>query len=532
MARRLASFDMPRPGASAHFWLYSLMAAPFVGLAESTGVGALPGFTVVNVLLLSGAAWVLAGRLNWASCALVVVSPVMWWLDKPHTEVLNVACVAIGLALLDQRPNAALPAMAIAACQNPSFVGLPLAGVVTSWALRRRWSDKSRVWLGTSIAAAIVVLHPLYYLVRLGSLSGLSRAAHLHVPTVGELIVPLADPTLGLLPAAPFFALAVVSAVAVGWSRTWFRQPATWTAIVGVLTLMAAAAQATNVNHGGTPGLSRYATWFVPLSVPVLLAARAVRGRGRALVSLLAAASAAWSVVWFRPAVPEVYDRPTRLAAWLWHEHPTWHDPLPEIFAERLTALDENWLPVATAGCEKVLLTGRGGRDSAWPVPCAPVAIPPACDRPGSLCYANRTPRGYDFSVPSVATPQAFRLRREVTWPLAVQSTARRLLEDLRWWELRVVPVSEPGASVRAAANVDRAFLWQGDDRLLLFLSGVREDARVALRVAFDMRGAVIDGERGSEQPVRVGATSDGPHQLPIVGTGSTAFLVLRRAMP
>jgi len=29
------------------------------------------------------------------------------------------------------------------------------------------------------------------------------------------------------------------------------------------------AATAGNVNHGGTPGLSRYATWFIPLAIPL-----------------------------------------------------------------------------------------------------------------------------------------------------------------------------------------------------------------------------------------------------------------------
>jgi len=62
----------------------------------------------------------------------------------------------------------------------------------------------------------------------------------------------------------------------------------------------------------------------------------------------------------------------SRMASFLRVRHPSIDNPLPEIFAERLPGLDENWLPVATPGCEKLLLPGRGGRDSVWPMPCAP----------------------------------------------------------------------------------------------------------------------------------------------------------------
>jgi len=75
-------------------------------------------------------------------------------------------------------------------------------------------------------------------------------------------------------------------------------------------------------------------------------------------------ASAVLGVWTFHPARSETADRPTRLASFLWTRHPSLDNPLPEVFAERLRGLDENWLPVATPGCEKILLPGRGGRDS------------------------------------------------------------------------------------------------------------------------------------------------------------------------
>ena len=189
------------------------------------------------------------------------------------------------------------------------------------------------------------------------------------------------------------------------------------------------AAIATNVNHGGTPGLSRYATWFIPLAIPLFQQVDRVLGRRVAWMALPAVASAALGVWAFHPARAEAADRPTRLASFLWTRHPLFDNPLPEIFAERLRGLDENWLPAATAGCEKILLPGRGGRDSVWPMPCAPATPPARCQQPGATCYANHTRTGYEFVSTRVSTPQVFRLARSATWPASAEPYVAEALD-------------------------------------------------------------------------------------------------------
>ena len=57
--------------------------------------------------------------------------------------------------------------------------------------------------------------------------------------------------------------------------------------VVGLLTF----AQTPNVNHGGTPGPSRYGLWLMPLAIPALRAMTSGSGspRGRARLALVAA---------------------------------------------------------------------------------------------------------------------------------------------------------------------------------------------------------------------------------------------------
>ncbi len=68
-----------------------------------------------------------------------------------------------------------------------------------------------------------------------------------------------------------------------------FRDEWVWIGLS--VPLLFAFAQTMNVNHGGTPGMSRYALWFIPLAAPLFDATyRLTKAHGRwALRSLVAA---------------------------------------------------------------------------------------------------------------------------------------------------------------------------------------------------------------------------------------------------
>jgi len=485
LAARLASGHLPGAGESRHFVFYSALAVPLIAI----GFSATAAFAVLNGLLLAGALCIAASRLHWTWCALVFAGPILWWLDKPLTEPFTFAMYAIAFALFDSAPWWSLVAAGVAATQNPGNGALIGILALAAGAGRLSLLRDRRFWAGLLAGVAFAALHPAYYVARLGTPTRLASAGDVHWLTLQEYTAVLVDPNIGLLPQVPVYAAAVLAGallVAFRAPRGLLRPPVV-AAAASAAWLAFVAATATNVNHSGTPGLSRYATWFIPLAIPLFQELDRVLGRRVAWMALPAVVSAALGVWAFHPARAEAAGRPTRLASWLWTRHPSLDNPLPEVFAERLRGLDENWLPVATAGCEKILLPGRGGHGSVWPMPCAPATPPARCQAPGATCYANRTKTGYAFVSPRVSTPQAFRLARSATWPASAEPFVADALASLAWWNMGVRQEGDPDAMIRSSRHVGQVVMWQASNRLFALAIDVRPGAELVAQVAQEM---------------------------------------------
>lgn len=382
-----------------HFWFYSLLAAPFVRLAVASGAHPARGFSALNILLLLGLAWFLAGRVSGAVATFVVASPILWWVDKPHSEVLTFVLISVALTLLRSSPWWSIVAFGAAATQNPPMAGAMV--VVIALALwQHGWRD-GRVWTASAAGAILAGLHPLYYYWRLGLSTGLTQAIDRHWPQTRELTSAMFDPNLGIFIHDPWLLVAMVVALA-GVVRRQGRHgldaPNGAIALIAMLFIVSFT-QTTNVNAGGTPGPSRYGLWLVPFAIPVLGSisptARWMRG--------LAAASVVWCAWAFAPALPEHYLQPTSLAETIWRWWPSIDDPVAEVFAERVAGHEPARPPVATNGCEKVLLIGDGnGAD--WPAGCTSERLPDFCERKDALCYANVSNGVYRFT-PAPSTP-------------------------------------------------------------------------------------------------------------------------------
>ena len=489
LASRLAAGQLPGAGESRHFVFYSVLAAPLVAI----GLSATAAFTILNGLLLSVALYVAASRLHWTWCAIVFAGPILWWLDKPHTEPFTFAMCAIAFAVFERAPWWSLAAAGAAATQNPGHAALVGILAVAAVAGKTAFLKDRRFWMGLAAAAALAALHPGYYLVRLGTPTRLASTGDVHWVTLLEYVTVLADPNVGLLPQVPVFATAVLAGSLLLAFRAPRRlvSPGVVAAATSAAWLAFVAAMAANVNHGGTPGLSRYATWFVPLAIPLFQGLDHVMGRRVAWMALPAVVSASLGVWAFHPARVEAADQPTRLASFLWTRYPSIDNPLPEIFAERLRGLDENWLPVATAGCEKVLLPGRGGRDSVWPMPCAPVSVPARCQAAGATCYANRTKTGYAFVSPSVSMPQAFRLARGATWPLSAEPFVADALASFAWWNMDVRQVGDADTIIRSSRHVGHVVIWQAANRFFAFAIDAGPGAELIAQVTQEMSVAL-----------------------------------------
>jgi hypothetical protein len=366
-----------------HFWMCSLLAAPFVAIAAAAGAHPAIGFTALNVILMLGVCWLLM-RAGAGLVAVLFAVLMVWWIDKAHAEIFFAALVGGALLLRTTAPAPALLLLGVAAAQGPV-----LAVLLAGCAAEALWRNGPRPRLVLAAAAALLIaaLHPLYYLWRLGTASPLTATVIPHVPGVRALVTPLVDLNLGIVWFAPLLCgLTLAGAVLALRRRSWGAVPLA----VGALALLVAAAQAVNVNHGGTPGPSRYGVWTLAILLPLAVDG-AARLRWKTAAGIATAATVIFSVLVLHPDEPDrgITPSPTALAALVWTRVPVLDNPLPEVFAERVAHQDGiAGLPMATPRCEKVLLVADA-TGVAWPLQCEARAVPDACAVAGAVCYAN-----------------------------------------------------------------------------------------------------------------------------------------------
>jgi hypothetical protein len=475
-----------------HFWLYSLAAAPGVALARATGVHVNSAFTLVNGALLFGLVWILARRGHLLAAILVTVGPPLWWLDKAHAETFLFVTMAAAMLNAVLRPAPALVSAGLASGQNPAGL-LVLAAAGAAAVARWLWpsaaaaSDGDPRWGARTMGAAAIAmllasLPSAYYLWHLGTWSPLAPAIARGLPTARALLTPLVDLNLGLVWHAP----VLVGLAVVGF---WIADGRTrlMCACVSV-GLLAVFAQVVNINHGGTPGMSRYALWLLGTWMPLIVLGTDAVSRRRAWPVALVAVSVALAWFLFRPSLADrAGASPNTLASLAWRMVPSLENPLPEVFAERVSGLDGNPpVPVALPGCEKVLTRGDGA-DAAWPFPCEPRPAPAACTIRNALCYAN----GEAFVVaPSQAsfTPAPFS-------PHAWTSRDTHGLDAL-------LPLTGRGARHRrSTAALDRitslddtvwSYVVEGEDGTLAWVKARPEAKRPVVRITLS-RPARVD---------------------------------------
>jgi hypothetical protein len=394
----------------AHFWFYPLLAAPFVHVAMTLGLDPQAGFVALNLGLIVGLTVLFASRIAPAGVLLVVFSPIIWWLDKPHTEVFTFTLVATALVLLREKPWWSIVAFGAAATQNPPIAGAMAIALVVG--LIQHGFAERRLWFAGVAGALLAGLHPAYYYSRLGVWSGLTGGIDRHWPAMREVTTVPFDSNVGVFVLAPLLSVTMIAALVAVLRRPQHRRMdiATGAMLLIAVLFLLSFTQTTNYNSGGTPGPSRYGMWLVPFLAPMI---GWVDSRARWLWSL-AVASSLWSVWAFAPARPERYVEPSALASYLWSHAPDIDNPVAEVFVERLGGSEFTRPPVATSGCEKVLLVGNGS-SAIWPQRCTSADLPDFCRSNGALCYANRTSSGYRFAK-ALGTPA---WRSKIARPLA-----------------------------------------------------------------------------------------------------------------
>ena len=516
-----------------HFWFYALLTAPFLWLALETGAPVLAAFTITNLAFFGVALWVALPRIGVAASVLLFAGPVVWWLDKAHTEIFTFSLLLIAVLLARDKPWWALVAAGAGATQNPPVAAVFIViGALTAWRQPAALTDR-RVLIGGSVGALLMALQPLYTYSRYGTPSLLLRATTPGTPTPAEMTAVVLDPTLGLLGNYPVFLLVAMAAVLFLGRRDW-RALATFE--VAAVALLAAVflysfGRTANFHHGATPSMSRYALWLVPLLAPLLARVSNDADRGwRRFLAGSAAVSAVVCIFAFHPAVRQNSREPTWAALWLWTQHPGWQNPLPEVFTETLMHQEALIVPVSTAGCEKVLLgVPSDGGDLLWPLPCYPVSVPDECRAPGRLCYANRRDGDYDF-IPAPGRRSGAMVSNPAAWTAGEAAAIRALFDAYGWGGSAPRPIDF--SHLRQAQDVSVMTLGT-PERFLMILQNFGAAPTLRFRFPEVMSGSLLDSSTGTVLQVldAVGG-SDEIWELALPTTHETLVLSMTMAEP
>lgn len=518
-----AAVDAPVPGRDGkgdfrHFWLYPLIASPFAMLTSWSGVHVNYAFAAVNLLLVGALIWVLAGQGYLPAAAMLTGGPILWWIDKAHVEVFLFVTLACAVLLIETWPAVALVAAGLAAAQNPA-AGVVLLLCFASVLARGR--VRGIPWLPAATALGIAASAPAYYLWHLGMWSPLSSTVRTDLPGVRAFMTPILDPNLGLLPYAPILAIAACMGVKDTSRRTRVTIAAASVLLLGVFALTG------NVNHGGSPGMSRYALWILALCTPLVAAGcEAWRARHRVTWQAAVTLSIAFSIFAFRPALADRGgDSPNWLAKEIWTLWPAFDNPLPEVFAERVSGLDGSALvPAGTTGCTKLLIAGNG-RDARWPFPCPPRNAPAYCATAGALCYVNN---GQFADVP-----------RQPAFSFDDSHTHAWTLNDMARFDLilarlgthpQFVRLTDPGGRIADVENLDVSYMVEGAAGTAAWVKMTAPDeaASIRLHVTAESTLELLEPSdfRATGIPV---ALSPGLHDIPLLDSKPVIVLVSDR---
>lgn len=372
------SFSALRVGDTTdfnHFWFYSLLAVVCQKAALLIGVhlSVDASFLALHGLLLGDATALAYRHYGWRGACIVVLmvvgSPALWFLDKVHTEAYTVCVLLLGMIQMHRARYASASLLfAMAATQNPSFA--LIAGVPWAYRVALQWGQRYSVAEALMMLAsgALVLLHPAYYEMRYGVITPqlLAGGAALGI-NLSSFYIWVFDPDLGLLPNWPLGFAAVLLGMVL-----WYRQRRkpgrdgsqwheTLFYVVFLLVNFYAHGSTGNINSGATPGLARYALWYLPLAFPLLMWISAQwpwkSPRGYAL-ALAVLALTVPTVDRYEPRGPELYEQPSSMSYFVQSMLPRLYNPPPELFMERFSGGGErrSFDVIVGPDCRKVLM--------------------------------------------------------------------------------------------------------------------------------------------------------------------------------
>jgi len=287
-----------------------------------------------------------------AAVILVFTSPLIWYLNKVHTELFTVVLTLLAVALIQKKQYLwGAFFLGLASTQNISFAIVAFIPffyrVVIFW--REEFSITEVVL--ASGTAIIVLAHPAYYFFRYGVPTPqlLTKVASLG-ENFGIFYIWLLDPDVGLLAYWPFGLIIIALSFLCFISRrrvTLKREDYFFYFFIFSFLFINFYAQSstTNLNSGGTRGPARYALWYLPIFLPLLLLILRTVTHTKITVYVFALTAGIFGSVNYylnNPALGEQYTRPSFLSLFIQKNFSFIYFPPAEIFAERYGNADGN----------------------------------------------------------------------------------------------------------------------------------------------------------------------------------------------
>lgn len=324
---------------SYHFWLYPLFALPAYMFLQISGLNVFRAFEVTNYLMFVCAIALIlfysgfSSRQKLLFSALLILSPVPWYLLWPSPEIFSCSLIVASIAFFTRKNYyPAILFASIAATQNAPIVILTIYFII--YAVIGILRSKKYTGVPLLLACSLPAFLPsIFYLVKYGSPNLIYKTGYASFDAISfqKTFDFFFDLNMGMLPYLPFVLTFCVFLLLYSWKR---GRRAIYELLIVILAMVLLAETTLNWNSDAG-GVMRYAVWIIPLVIWGIIESLDFSHRiDRVFISLALVSQLVISVPIIFFYVP-YYTEHNILARYVLDNYPYLYSPVPETFAER-----------------------------------------------------------------------------------------------------------------------------------------------------------------------------------------------------